>query len=379
MAALGRVEIERRGGPALRLEDRPQQERPVTHAHARCLRQRSDAHRAHVGIGRAEVEPEIERCGHALSLTAMRPTRKGAGPQRAIPPQRCPARSGLRRRELGQCAGRRDELARHHDDRHGVLLRADFGDHLHSPQFEPRRALHDRLRRLAQKIGGIEFGLSLDLPRPLLPQCLGLLRHRPLHALGDLDVLHLDALHLDAPRFGHVVDLLLDRGSHRFLLLQHLVERMMADARAQVRERDLDHGMVDALHVDDRAARVDDAIPHHCVDLDRDVVLGDRLLLLDRRGVDTQVDGRLPLDHRDDPVEAGAARVLIASEAEDDGALVLVGDTQTRQSDQHQGCDDEDYDRHGSAPWLLRGIRTAAWRQRFPQVVRGKCLRSTKC
>ena len=60
MPAFRRIEIERRGGPALRLEDRPQQERAKAHPHAGVCGQRPDPHRRRVGIGRGEIEPEIE-------------------------------------------------------------------------------------------------------------------------------------------------------------------------------------------------------------------------------------------------------------------------------------------------------------------------------
>jgi hypothetical protein len=44
------------------------------------------------------------------------------------------------------------------------------------------------------------------------------------------------------------------------------------------------------------ARRIDDPVPHDRVHLDRHIVLGDGLLLLDRGGVGAQVHGRLPLD-----------------------------------------------------------------------------------
>ena len=108
-----------------------------------------------------------------------------------------------------------DELARHHDDRHGVLLGADFGEHLHAAQLESGRSLHDDLGSLAQLLGRFELGLGLDEARALLAQRFGLLRHRALHRLRDLDVLHLDPLDLDAPRLGDGVDLLLNVRSTR--------------------------------------------------------------------------------------------------------------------------------------------------------------------
>jgi hypothetical protein len=65
VAALGGEKVEGGGGPALRLEDRPQQERPELDLDADRARQRAHAHRRRIVIGRGEVEPEIEgRRGH---------------------------------------------------------------------------------------------------------------------------------------------------------------------------------------------------------------------------------------------------------------------------------------------------------------------------
>src|SRR5262245_20007088 len=66
MAALRRVEIERRSGPALRLENRSEQERAELHPDLGFLRQRSDPHGGEIGIGRGKIEPEMEYGkGHA--------------------------------------------------------------------------------------------------------------------------------------------------------------------------------------------------------------------------------------------------------------------------------------------------------------------------
>jgi hypothetical protein len=59
--------IERRRGPALRLEDRSQQERPEAHADAGSVGQRADPQGCWIRVGRAEIEPEIEQ-GHADML-----------------------------------------------------------------------------------------------------------------------------------------------------------------------------------------------------------------------------------------------------------------------------------------------------------------------
>src|SRR5581483_7194882 len=61
VAALGRVEIERRTIPALLLEDRTEQEWPEADGDAGLPRQRPDAQRRRIRIGRGEIEPELER------------------------------------------------------------------------------------------------------------------------------------------------------------------------------------------------------------------------------------------------------------------------------------------------------------------------------
>src|SRR5262249_48226530 len=68
VAALGRGEGERRGGEALRLEDRPQQERAKAHAYIGSLGQRSDPHGGRIRIGGGEVEPEIDGLRHVRIL-----------------------------------------------------------------------------------------------------------------------------------------------------------------------------------------------------------------------------------------------------------------------------------------------------------------------
>jgi hypothetical protein len=66
-----------------------------------------------------------------------------------------------------------NELAWHHDDRHGVLFGADLGGHLHAAQLQARRILHDDLRRAAQLFSRFEFRLRLDQARTLLAKRLG--------------------------------------------------------------------------------------------------------------------------------------------------------------------------------------------------------------
>ncbi len=71
VAALGGIEIERRRGPALVLEDRSEQEGAKAHLDTGLLGQRANAHGRRVGVGRGEIEPEIEhRIDHGVMLTS---------------------------------------------------------------------------------------------------------------------------------------------------------------------------------------------------------------------------------------------------------------------------------------------------------------------
>jgi hypothetical protein len=60
VAALGGIEVERRARPALRGEDRPEQEGPPAHLDPRRLRPPLDAHGREIRIGRRELVPEFE-------------------------------------------------------------------------------------------------------------------------------------------------------------------------------------------------------------------------------------------------------------------------------------------------------------------------------
>ena len=61
-------------------------------------------------------------------------------------------------------------------------------------------------RGVLEPLRGLELALGGDHLRAPLALGLGLAGHRPLHALRDLDVLHLDDRDLDAPRRGLLVD-----------------------------------------------------------------------------------------------------------------------------------------------------------------------------
>src|SRR5689334_22709583 len=69
IAPLRLVDVEWRVGPPKFLEDRPEQEGPPAQLDPGLLRQRLDAHRCRIGIGAAELVPELE-CRHVRSAPA---------------------------------------------------------------------------------------------------------------------------------------------------------------------------------------------------------------------------------------------------------------------------------------------------------------------
>src|SRR5262249_21882993 len=101
---------------------------------------------------------------------------------------------------------------------------------------------------------------------------------------------------------------------------------MLADDATQRSQRHLNDGVVDAGHFDHRPARIDDALPDDGLNLDRNVVARDGLLRLDRGGLGTQVLRYLPLDHRQQEVNAGSDRAIVPAQPKYHRALVLRRD-----------------------------------------------------
>ncbi len=66
------------------------------------------------------------------------------------------------------------------------------------------------MRGVGQPLRRLELALGVDHLRALLALRLGLLRHRALHLLRQVDLLDLDRAHLHAPRLGLLVDDLLE-------------------------------------------------------------------------------------------------------------------------------------------------------------------------
>ena len=155
--------------------------------------------------------------------------------------------------------------------------------------------------------------------------------------LGDLDILHLDPLDLDTPGLRHAVDRVPQCARYRLLLLQHVVERMLADDIAQRRLRDLDNRITDIDNLDDGPFGIDRPAPDHRVDLDRHIVLGNRLLLLDRGRHRAHIDRPLPLDERDQQIKTRPRCAGIFAELEDHRPFILIGDPHAgREKEEHK-------------------------------------------
>jgi hypothetical protein len=86
------------------------------------------------------------------------------------------------------------------------LIDADIAEGLEIAKLQRRWVAADDVRCLRKFLRGLELALGVDDPGAALSLCLGLAGHRPLHLLGNLDVLDLDDRNLDAPGRGLLVD-----------------------------------------------------------------------------------------------------------------------------------------------------------------------------
>ena len=105
-----------------------------------------------------------------------------------------------------------------------------------------------RLRQLLRRIqlaGGVnDLGALLALG-------LGLPRHRALHVLRQIDVLHFDGRHLDPPGIGALIEDLLQLLIEVVPLRQQIIQIDLAQHAAQRRLRQLRRGVVVVLDFDD--------------------------------------------------------------------------------------------------------------------------------
>ena len=108
------------------------------------------------------------------------------------------------------------------------------------------------------------------------------------------DLADLDAGHLHAPALGDLVQLGAQHLVDLLALGQHVVQRDVADDRAQGGGGDALRGAGEVAHLEHAQARVDDLPVDQEVDVDRRVVLGDAGLARDLQEVLPQVEPAPP-------------------------------------------------------------------------------------
>ena len=239
------------------------------------------------------------------------------------------------------------------DDRR-VLVDADLHQALQVAQLKSEGVGHHRVRRLAQSGRGGGLPLGGDDLGALLPLGLGLPGHRPLHALGELDVLELDQGDQHSPLCGRPVEDLADAVVDGVGLGERLVQGVLTDHVAQRRLRDLVDGRRDVLDDHDGLQRVDDVEVGDARDIDADVVLGDDPLRLDRHRDGAQRYAPEHVDEGNEEGQSGFADRVRAAEPEQNAPFVLLHDPDGQgQQDDSQGGDgdsDDQRSRHGEAP-----------------------------
>ena len=216
------------------------------------------------------------------------------------------------------------------------------------------------MRGVLQALRGAELAFGVDQLGALLALGLGLLRHRALHLLGQVDLLHLDRAHLHAPRLGVLVDDLLELAVDLVALGEQLVELRLAAHAAQRGLRQLRGAVEVVLDRDHRLLGVQHAEVEHRVDLHRDVVARDHFL---RRHVHhdlAQADLHHAVDARDDPGETRLLHAGIAAKPEHDAALVFLQDADAREEQRGENGDPDERERdhampsqHGAMPGSL--------------------------
>src|SRR6266545_4334602 len=128
---------------------------------------------------------------------------------------------------------RADQVHRQREEGGGVPLGGDLPHRLQIAQLHGDRKAHEDLRGLAELGGGLELALGVDDLGPALALGLGLLGHRALHVLGQVDLLHLDRRDLHAPRLGVLVDDPLQLLVHLVAGGQQVVQLHLAEHAAQ--------------------------------------------------------------------------------------------------------------------------------------------------
>src|SRR6266545_1383144 len=258
---------------------------------------------------------------------------------------------------------RADQVHRQREEGGGVPLGGDLPHRLQIAQLHGDRKAHEDLRGLAELGGGLELALGVDDLGPALALGLGLLGHRALHVLWQVDLLHLDRRDLHAPRLGVLVDDPLQLLVHLVAGGQQVVQLHLAEHAAQRGLGQLGRRVHVILDREEGLLGIDDAEEDDRVDLDRDVVTGDDVLGRHVGGHRAQADA-LPdlVDEGHQQDQAGAValpagvedRLRPPAEPEDDHAFVLGDDAEQRAQDEqhhdHSSDHEQRVDVHEAPP-----------------------------
>ena len=199
----------------------------------------------------------------------------------------------------------------------------------------------------------IELALGVDDLGPLFALGFGLPGHGSLHAVGQFHVLYLDDADLDAPRFGLLVNYLLELLVDLVAVNEQLIQIRLAQHRSQTCLRNLPGSAIIVFHLDDGARGVEDAIVRHGIDPNSDIVSCDRLLGRDVQGDHSQVYLHHAIHERDDQKDTWSLGSLQSSQAKDYAALIFLHnlDCAGHEDDQQDdGRDEKKQDISHSAP-----------------------------
>src|ERR1043166_9256959 len=123
---------------------------------------------------------------------------------------------------------RRKEIDRHGKNRGRILFGGDLDQALEKTELQRHRACRHDIRRFLQLLRCLELSLGVDDFGAPLALGLGLLRHRALHLLRQVDVFDRHLRDLDAPGIGMLVDNRLQIRVDLFALRQNFVELGLA-------------------------------------------------------------------------------------------------------------------------------------------------------
>ena len=279
--------------------------------------------------------------------------------------QRGGVRGGLGaagRRRGGELVEEPEQLDRDRHDQRAVFFGGDLDHGLQQPQLQRGGVAGHHVGGRGQPLGGLVLAVGGDDPGAPLPFGLGLPRHRPLHALGQRDILDLHPLDPHPPRaLGRLVDDPAQLPVDRVPLRQQLVHLRLADDRPQRRLRLLRHREHVILHVDRRLDRVHHPEIHHRIDPDGHVVLGDAILRRDGHRDDLHVHLLHPVTERPDQRQPRTARpAQHPPEPENDPLLVLLHHLHRpprRDQPGHREHHQDDHQRHHRHHHLSRRRR----------------------